>query len=153
MSSSAQLKDQIDANMQRSRQLEAERERLQAENEWLEAERERLKVEYERKLREELPRFLVNWVMDAARVSAKVAEESLLAAGSDVLLATELAGSVSQVPNPHPIQPSRSIRNNDGNPMTLAPCGTFYCGRAACGPIDGRPCPSCSWAAWHLRRR
>jgi hypothetical protein len=82
----------------------------------LEAERKTIKDEYEQQLRAELCRNLVRFVMNEARVSMLVAEESLMAADKNVELAIQLARSVVTASTlqltEHPVQPPRPVQEH-----------------------------------------
>ena len=105
--SAAQLKEQLGSIAQRIAHHNSALSQL-------EVEQKATKEEYERQLRAELDRNLVRFVMDGARVSMLVAEESLMAAGKNVELAIQLARSVvsASAPQPteHPVQPPRTVQ-------------------------------------------
>ena len=98
----AQLRQQEDAIQQRITHLEAERQLIRAQ--------------YEQQLRAELCRNLVRFVMNEARVSMLVAEESLMAADKNVELAIQLARSVVTASTlqltEHPVQPPRPVQEH-----------------------------------------
>jgi phosphoenolpyruvate carboxylase len=92
-------------------QLRQQEEAIQQRITQLEAERQLIRMQYEQQLRAELPRNLVRFVMDEARVSMMVAEESIIAATNNVELAIELAAAQQQTAaaQPQPAQPRRPV--------------------------------------------
>ena len=124
-------------------QLRQQEEAIQQRITHLEAERKLIRAQYEQQLRAELPRNLVRYVMDGARVSMMVAEESLIAAANNVELAIELAVShgaaraaqqQTAAAQPQPTQPRRPVLGS-GTTTVCAPPQTF-----PPRPLDGTRC-------------